>query len=143
MASLVIAVVVAGTMSAFIVAGRIVGEQNSSIYAEAAACAQQKLEQFRNHVAADVAGGDTFLQDKASLGWQTEAGDDLSDCGSSNNSSMSIRDAAAPPVRKYCVKPGDCDGDTLLAGDGEADCYALLTQVCWNGTPCPADGEAC
>ena len=146
-ASLVIAIVVVGTMSAFIVASRILGTQNSSVYAEASACAQQKLEKFRNHVAAAVAGAsDTFLEDHAPLGWQIDGSDDLSDCGSSNNSSISIRDTTSPPVRKFCVKRGDCNGNGILAGVGsppEVDCYALLTKVCWNGTPCPNNGDTC
>lgn len=125
-ASLITAVVVGGTMAAFIAAARMTHAQNGPLYAEAMNCAQQKLERFRNRVAQD----DPFLQANAGLGWQIDNGvDDLTDCGSGSESLQT-----RAPQRRFCVRGEDCDGAPGL------DCFAVLVRVCWDGTACPAVG---
>lgn len=126
-AFLLITVVVGGTMGAMVTAGNVQATQHPPAMMEAAGYVKQALDEISEHVDED----DTWFASQQSLGWQPlpfiAAG------------SESIQRFSA--VRKYCVKamnPVDCNG----VGN-PADCYAVQTRVCWNGTACPADGDPC
>ena len=120
LASAVIASVVAGgTMMAFITAARIQALQTNPHLAEADGLAEQTAERLRNLVAADLT--------LPTGGWQS---DPISGGGTESISAMGA-------VRRYRITPSDCDGDGIVAGGGEQDCYAVNVRVCWDGTPCP------
>ena len=114
-ASAITSMVAGGTLTAFVTAARIQQATNGPRTVEASGYAQQWLEALRNRVAAD----DAFFSSKAGLGWQDD-------------------DPATGIVKRlYRVEAKDCDGDGIVAGAGEADCYAVTVKVCWNQPTCP------
>lgn len=121
-ASLVASIVAGGTLMAFVASTRMTTAQDLMTNAEASALAQQKIEEFRNHVAED----DNWLATEATKGWvvQTLPG------GGGTESNLN-----PGPNARYCyrVTAEDCDG---VGGTG--DCHAVQTSVCWNDlTDCP------
>ncbi|MBI3010979.1 MAG: prepilin-type N-terminal cleavage/methylation domain-containing protein [Candidatus Omnitrophica bacterium] len=126
-ASAVGAVVVGGSMMAFVAASRMMQTQNTPAFSEAAGYAQQTLEKYRNMIACDspwfVAG--TCLPSASLPTTWTE--DPLPLSGSGGTESFLSTGAK----RCYRVTSQDCDG-----ASGVGDCFAVEAQVCWNGASC-------
>lgn len=114
-ASLVASIVAGGTLMAFVASTRMTTSQDLMTNAEASALAQRKIEEFRNHVAAD----DNWLATEATKGWVTQT----LPGGGGTESNLN-----PGPNARYCyrVTQADCDGDAVLG-----DCYAVQSQVCW------------
>lgn len=108
-ASVVIAVVLSGTMAAFITAARIVGKENLFALAEANGLLRQTADELRN----GVYEGASTVQGMVGSGWQMVEPINTPDL----------------PNGKRCVK--------VEAGCG-GDCYEVKATVCWSNDPtCP------
>lgn len=123
-ACVVIPVVIGGTMAGYTVAARLQRAHDDAASTEAMGYARQLLEEVRNRVAAD----DPWWAAQAASGWQSVP--------FAGNGTQTISGQGA--ARLSCVTAQDCDGDAVIG-----DCYAMQVKVCWDGTACPAVGEAC
>lgn len=129
-ASLIVPVVVGGTLAAYVTAARLGQSQDEGATVEALSYARQFLEETRNHVAED----DGWFATQAVQGWQVTPAS-LPAPGTTGTASIVMYGA----VRKFCVAPRDCDGDGTVG-----DCHAVHVRVCWSGISaagCPADGD--
>lgn len=108
-ASIVIAVVLAGTMAAFVTAARIVGKENLFALAEANGLLRQTADEMRN----GVYEGASTVEALAGSGWQM----------------AELIHTPDLPNGKRCRMVADgCGGD----------CYEVKATVCWNNDPtCP------
>lgn len=129
-ASMIVPVVVGGTLAAYVTAARLAQSQDEGATVEALSYARQFLEEARNHVAKD----DGWFASQAGQGWHVTP-DSLPAPGTTGTSSIVMFGA----VRKFCVAPRDCDGDNTTG-----DCHAVHVRVCWQGIAagnCPANGD--
>ena len=137
-AAVIGAVVAWGTASAFLAAARLLRAQDNSALAEAASYAQQTLERKRNHIACAAPWFDPTTCAPAA-GMPTKWTDDpFVDAGGTPYAG-GTESILNPPgaQRRYCVTSADCDGG------GPGDCFKVEVRVCWDGTACPAAGDAC
>lgn len=112
-ASLVLMVIVGGTMTAFVTAADIVRHVDIFAYAEASGLARESIEKLRNGVAQDLGLMEAF----ASAGtWQPDPWVD-----------PALVSLPGNPHRCYQVTQ-ECGGT----------CYQVQAVVCWNNeTSCP------
>jgi prepilin-type N-terminal cleavage/methylation domain-containing protein len=117
-ASVLAAVVAAGTMASFVTSARITRWHNATTMSEAGGHSLELLEQFRNVVGADATGD--FFKDNAGAGWLPIPIGTIK----GTTSALSVTHQAA--TREYKVTAIDCDG---VGGTG--DCYALSVKTDW------------
>ncbi|MBI2104202.1 MAG: prepilin-type N-terminal cleavage/methylation domain-containing protein [Candidatus Omnitrophica bacterium] len=126
-ASVITAVSVAGTATAFVAAARMTRAQSNPGTAEAAMYARETAERFRDRVACQGPWFDPATCQPTGLpgGWVRH------DLPSSAGTESIINSGAR---RCYRVTPRDC-GDLGVV----SDCLAIEVRVCWNGdfTNCP------
>jgi len=124
-ASLIVALIAAGTMMAFVAAARMTRAQSNPGVSEATGYVRETAEKFRNYIACTPPWFDTACAPTLPGGWQA----DPLPVGGGSNSILST-----PSRRCYQVTPQDCDG---VGGVG--DCFAIEVRMCWNNdfTNCP------
>ena len=127
MAALVVAVIAAGTMMAMVAAAQMIGPLSSGeasdlpSLGEASQLAQQTIESNRNQVEQVGATNSPNLATLNDGQWHCQA-----------PPAVGTASSLTGAVRRFRVTPADCDG---VGGAG--DCYAVQSQVCWNGQACP------
>jgi len=119
-ASVIAAVSVAGTATAFVAAARMTRTQSNPGTAEASVYARQTAERFRDRVACDDLWFDPATCQPTGLpaGWQS----DPLPAGAGTESILNIG-----ARRCYQVTPRDCGGLGIVS-----DCLAIEVRVCWN-----------
>ena len=133
-ASLIAALIAAGTMTAFMTAARIMRAQGHPGTAEAAGYAQGTIERFRNMIACDSPWFDPTSCSPDTDFPTTWTDDPLPTVEAGSESILSVPGA----TRRYCFTIEDCDQDGAAG-----DCYALHVKMCWFETSCPAVGSSC
>ena len=129
-ASLISAVVAGGTLTAFVTAARLARQASSPASLEAAAYAQQTLEEYRNMIACDSAWFDS-ANCTVSAGLPSVWTNEPLPAGGTE----SIQNLGGGAKRCYRVNSADCDGNGTTG-----DCFQVEVVVCWNdftGCPCP------
>ncbi len=119
-AALVAALIIGGTMMAFVLAAMI-SKRGGSNNVEAALFVQQSLERFRNHIACD----DSWFNPASCAGTGVPAWTPDALPAAPPGSSSSVLPYGAS--RQYRVEPADCDG---VGGPG--DCFKVTAKVDWN-----------
>ena len=120
-ATVVIAVVLLGTMTAFITAARIVGKENLFALAEANGLLRETADERRN----GVYRGTSTVQGMVGSGWQMVETINTPDLPHGKRCLMVTDNANYDPS---CAPNCACSGN----------CYEIKATVCWNNEPtCP------